>query len=185
MGQKISVDSATMMNKGLEVIEAHFLFQLSPSKIEVVIHPQSIIHSFVYFNDGSVLSQLGLPDMRSAISYALSYPSRQTSGVEELDLTKQTSLEFLSPDMDRFKCLGLAYAALEQGQSMPGTLNAANEVAVDAFLNKKIGFLDISKTIEKTLAIAPISRLDTLASVVENDYLSRQIAQSIIEPSLS
>ena len=180
MGQKISVDSATMMNKGLEVIEAHFLFQLSPSKIEVVIHPQSIIHSFVYFNDGSVLSQLGLPDMRSAISYALSYPSRQISGVEDLDLTKQSSLEFLSPDMDRFKCLGLAYDALEQGKSVPGTLNAANEVAVEAFLNKKIGFLDISKTIEKTLATAPISNLDTLASVVENDHLSRKIAQSFI-----
>ncbi len=185
MGQKISVDSATMMNKGLEVIEAHFLFQLSHSKIEVVIHPQSIIHSFVYFNDGSVLSQLGLPDMRSAISFALSYPGRQNSGVESLDLTKQESLEFLSPDMDKFKCLGLAYGALEQGESAPGTLNAANEVAVEAFLNKKIGFLDISKTIEKTLAINPISRLDTLASVVENDHLSRQIARSIIEPRLS
>jgi 1-deoxy-D-xylulose-5-phosphate reductoisomerase len=185
MGQKISVDSATLMNKGLEVIEAHFLFQLSPSKIEVVIHPQSIIHSFVYFDDGSVLSQLGLPDMRSAISYALSYPSRQTSGVEGLDLTKQAPLEFLSPDMDRFKCLGLAYEALEKGKSAPGTLNAANEIAVEAFLNKKIGFLDISKTIEKTSAIAPISALDTLASVVENDHLSRQIARSIIESSLS
>jgi|TARA_B110000263_G_scaffold247766_1_gene261286 1-deoxy-D-xylulose-5-phosphate reductoisomerase len=185
MGQKISVDSATMMNKGLEVIEAHFLFQLSPSRIEVVIHPQSIIHSFVYFNDGSVLSQLGLPDMRSAISYALSYPSRQISGVEALDLTKQPSLEFLSPDMDRFKCLGLAYDALEQGKSVPGTLNAANEVAVEAFLNKKIGFLDISKTIEKTLATAPISSLDTLASVVENDHLSRKIAQSLIKPNHS
>ncbi len=185
MGQKISVDSATMMNKGLEVIEAHFLFQLSPSKIKVVIHPQSIIHSFVYFNDGSVLSQLGLPDMRSAISYALSYPSRQISGVEDLDLTKQSSLEFLSPDMDRFKCLGLAYDALEQGKSVPGTLNAANEVAVEAFLNKKIGFLDISKTIEKTLATTPISNLDTLASVVENDHLSRKIAQSFIKPSHS
>jgi len=185
MGQKISVDSATMMNKGLEVIEAHFLFQLSPSKIEVVIHPQSIIHSFVYFNDGSVLSQLGLPDMRSAISYALSYPSRQISGVEELDLTKQSSLEFLSPDMDRFKCLGLAYDALKQGKSVPGTLNAANEVAVEAFLNKKIGFLDISKTIEKTLDTTPISNLDTLASVVENDHLSRKIAQSFIKLSHS
>ena len=185
MGQKISVDSATMMNKGLEVIEAHFLFQLSPSKIEIVIHPQSIIHSFVYFNDGSVLSQLGLPDMRSAISYALSYPSRQTSGVEELDLTKQTPLEFLSPNMDRFKCLGLAYDVLEQGGSAPGTLNAANEVAVEAFLNNKIGFLDISKAIEKTLALTPISRLDTLASVVENDHLSREIAHSVIKPILS
>ena len=184
MGRKISVDSATLMNKGLEVIEAHFLFQLLPSKIEVVIHPQSIVHSFVYFEDGSVLSQLGLPDMRSAISYALSFPSRQTSGVEDLDLTKQAPLEFLSPDMDRFKCLGLAYEALEKGGSAPGTLNAANEIAVEAFLNKKIGFLDIGTTIEKTLAITPTSSLDTLVSVVENDLLSRQIAQSVIEPSL-
>ena len=184
MGRKISVDSATLMNKGLEVIEAHFLFQLLPSKIEVVIHPQSIVHSFVYSEDGSVLSQLGLPDMRSAISYALSFPSRQTSGVEDLDLTKQAPLEFLSPDMDRFKCLGLAYEALEKGGSAPGTLNAANEIAVEAFLNKKIGFLDIGKTIEKTLAITPTSSLDTLVSVVENDLLSRQIAQSVIEPSL-
>jgi len=184
MGRKISVDSATLMNKGLEVIEAHFLFQLLPSKIEVVIHPQSIVHSFVYFDDGSVLSQLGLPDMRSAISYALSFPSRQTSGVEDLDLTKQAPLEFLSPDMDRFKCLGLAYEALEKGGSAPGTLNAANEIAVEAFLNKKIGFLDIGTTIEKTLAITPTSSLDTLVSVVENDLLSRQIAQSVIEPSL-
>jgi|TARA_B110000091_G_scaffold112679_1_gene121805 1-deoxy-D-xylulose-5-phosphate reductoisomerase len=184
MGRKISVDSATLMNKGLEVIEAHFLFQLSPSQIEVVIHPQSIIHSFVYFDDGSVLSQLGMPDMRSAISYALSYPSRQTSGVEALDLTKQAPLEFLPPDMDKFKCLGLAYDALEKGKSAPGTLNAANEVAVEAFLNKNIGFLDISTAIEKTLAIAPISTLDTIASVVENDRLSRQITQSVIEQSL-
>ena len=184
MGRKISVDSATLMNKGLEVIEAHFLFQLLPSKIEVVIHPQSIVHSFVYFDDGSVLSQLGLPDMRSAISYALSFPSRQTSGVEDLDLTKQAPLEFLSPDMDRFKCLGLAYEALEKGGSAPGTLNAANEIAVEAFLNKKIGFLDIGTTIEKTLAITPTSSLDTLVSVVENDLISRQIAQSVIEPSL-
>jgi 1-deoxy-D-xylulose-5-phosphate reductoisomerase len=185
MGRKISVDSATMMNKGLEVIEAHFLFELLPSKIEVVIHPQSIVHSFVYFDDGSVLSQLGLPDMRSAISYALSHPNRQNSGVGDLDLTKQKPLEFLSPDLDKFKCLGLAYDALEQGESVPGTLNAANEVAVEAFLNKKIGFLDISETIEKVLAIAPISKLDTLASVVENDHLSRQIARSVIEPNLS
>ena len=185
MGRKISVDSATMMNKGLEVIEAHFLFELLPSKIEVVIHPQSIVHSFVYFDDGSVLSQLGLPDMRSAISYALSHPNRQNSGVGDLDLTKQTPLEFLSPNLDKFKCLGLAYDALEQGESVPGTLNAANEVAVEAFLNKKIGFLDISETIEKVLAIAPISKLDTLASVVENDHLSRQIARSVIEPNLS
>ena len=183
MGEKISVDSATMMNKGLEVIEANFLFGLSSNQIEVVIHPQSIIHSFVYFNDGSVLSQLGLPDMRSAISYALSYPERQDSGVGDLDLTKQKPLEFILPNMSVFSCLGLAYEALKQGKNAPGTLNAANEVAVEAFLGNKIGFLDISKTIEKTLLDVPISNVDTLARVVENDQLSRQIARSVIESS--
>ncbi len=183
MGKKISVDSATMMNKGLEVIEANFLFGLNSNQIEVVIHPQSIIHSFVYFNDGSVLSQLGLPDMRSAISYALSYPERQDSGVEDLDLTKQKPLEFISPNMAIFPCLGLAYEALKQGKNAPGTLNAANEIAVDAFLGKKIGFLDISKTIEKTILAAPASNVDTLAKVMENDQLSRQIARSVIESS--
>jgi len=183
MGEKISVDSATMMNKGLEVIEANFLFGLNSNQIEVVIHPQSIIHSFVYFNDGSVLSQLGLPDMRSAISYALSYPERQDSGVEDLDLTKQKPLEFISPNMAIFPCLGLAYEALKQGKNAPGTLNAANEIAVEAFLGNKIGFLDISKTIEKTLLEVPVSNVDTLARVVENDQLSRQIARSVIESS--
>ena len=183
MGEKISVDSATMMNKGLEVIEANFLFGLNSNQIEVVIHPQSIIHSFVYFNDGSVLSQLGLPDMRSAISYALSYPERQDSGVGDLDLTKQKPLEFISPNMAIFPCLGLAYEALKQGKNAPGTLNAANEIAVEAFLGNKIGFLDISKTIEKTLLEAPVSNVDTLARVVENDQLSRQIARSVIESS--
>ena len=183
MGKKISVDSATMMNKGLEVIEATFLFGLSSNQIEVVIHPQSIIHSFVYFNDGSVLSQLGLPDMRSAISYALSYPERQNSGVEDLDLTKQKPLEFISPNMSAFPCLGLAYEALKQGKNAPGTLNASNEIAVEAFLGNKIGFLDISKTIEKTLLDVPVSNVDTLERVVENDQLSRQIARSVIESS--
>ena len=183
MGKKISVDSATMMNKGLEVIEATFLFGLSSNQIEVVIHPQSIIHSFVYFNDGSVLSQLGLPDMRSAISYALSYPERHNSGVEDLDLTKQKPLEFISPNMSIFPCLGLAYEALKQGKNAPGTLNASNEIAVEAFLGNKIGFLDISKTIEKTLLDVPVSNVDTLERVVENDQLSRQIARSVIESS--
>jgi len=183
MGKKISVDSATMMNKGLEVIEATFLFGLSSNQIEVVIHPQSIIHSFVYFNDGSVLSQLGLPDMRSAISYALSYPERHNSGVEDLDLTKQKPLEFISPNMAIFPCLGLAYEALKQGKNAPGTLNASNEIAVEAFLGNKIGFLDISKTIEKTLLDVPVSNVDTLERVVENDQLSRQIARSVIESS--
>jgi len=181
MGRKISVDSATLMNKGLEAIEAHFLFALKPNQIEVIIHPQSIIHSLAHFDDGSVLSQLGLPDMRTAISYALSYPERQNSGVASLDLTQQPPLEFLTPDLETFDCLRLAYNALKIGKNAPATLNAANEIAVDAFLNKQIGFLDISKTIESVLDAVPASNLDTLTSVVENDQLSRQIAKSVIE----
>ena len=183
MGKKISVDSATMMNKGLEIIEASFLFGLSASQIEVVIHPQSIVHSFVYFDDGSVLSQLGLPDMRSAIAYALSHPGRIKSGVKALDLTQQESLEFHQPDLKKYKCLELAYLALEQGKSAPGTLNAANEVAVNAFLKNKIGFLDIPEVVEKTLQEVSCQNLDTLESVVQNDQLSRQIAQSFVGSS--
>ena len=181
MGRKISVDSATLMNKGLEVIEAHFLFALKPKQIEVVVHPQSIVHSLVHFDDGSVLSQLGLPDMRTAISYALSYPERQTSGVASLDLTKQRPLVFFPPNLEAFTCLGLAYNALKIGKNAPTVLNAANEVSVEAFLNKQIGFLDISKTIESVLDAIPTTNLDTLASVVENDQISRQVAKSFIE----
>ena len=183
MGKKISVDSSTMMNKGLEIIEASFLFGLSASQIKVVIHPQSIVHSFVYFDDGSVLSQLGLPDMRSAIAYALSHPGRIKSGVKALDLTQQESLEFHQPDLKKYKCLELAYLALEQGKSAPGTLNAANEVAVNAFLKNKIGFLDIPEIVEKTLQEVSCQNLDTLESVVENDQLSRKIAQSFVKSS--
>ena len=183
MGKKISVDSATMMNKGLEIIEASFLFGLTSSQIEVIVHPQSIVHSFVYFDDGSVLSQLGLPDMRSAISYALSYPRRNTSGVKQLDLTREQPLEFYQPDNNKYRCLELAYSALEQGKSAPGTLNAANEVAVNAFLKNKLGFLDIPKVVEKTLNEVSCHNLDTLESVVENDQLSRQIAQSFVGSS--
>ena len=183
MGKKISVDSATMMNKGLEIIEASFLFGLISSQIEVIVHPQSIVHSFVYFDDGSVLSQLGLPDMRSAISYALSYPKRNTSGVKQLDLTREQPLEFYRPDNNKYRCLDLAYSALEEGKSAPGTLNAANEVAVNAFLKNKLGFLDIPKVVEKTLTEVSCHNLDTLESVVENDQLSRQIAQSFVGSS--
>ena len=183
MGKKISVDSATMMNKGLEIIEASFLFGLTSSQIEVIVHPQSIVHSFVYFDDGSVLSQLGLPDMRSAISYALSYPKRNTSGVKQLDLAREQPLEFYRPDNNKYRCLDLAYSALEEGKSAPGTLNAANEVAVNAFLKNKLGFLDIPKVVEKTLNEVSCHNLDTLESVVENDQLSRQIAQSFVGSS--
>ena len=183
MGKKISVDSATMMNKGLEIIEASFLFGLTASQIEVIVHPQSIVHSIVYFDDGSALSQLGLPDMRSAISYALSYPKRNTSGVKQLDPAREQPLEFYRPDNNKYRCLELAYSALEQGKSAPGTLNAANEVAVNAFLKNKLGFLDIPKVVEKTLNEVSCHNLDTLESVVENDQLSRQIAQSFVGSS--
>ena len=184
MGRKISIDSATMMNKGLEVIEACFLFSLRPSQIEVVIHPQSIIHSLAYFDDGSVMSQLGLPDMRTAISYALSYPKRQSSGVQALDLTKQKPLEFFPPNLESYPCLRLAYEALREGKSLPGTLNAANEVAVDAFLKGKVDFLGIAKIIENTLAKAPAYELDSVSVIVENDRTSRQIAKSIVESGI-
>jgi len=181
MGRKISVDSATMMNKGLEVIEAHYLFGLSHKNIDVVVHPQSIAHSFAYFDDGSVLSQLGLPDMRTAISYALSYPERHSSGVSALDLTQVEPLAFFPPNLDTFPCLRLAYDALRAGKSAAGTLNAANEVAVEAFLNNKIGFLKIGAVLEQTRDAVPVVSLDTLEAVMENDRLSRKVAKSITE----
>lgn len=179
MGRKISVDSATMMNKGLEVIEAHYLFDLPAEDIDVVMHPQSIIHSSVYFNDGSTLSQLGNPDMRTVISYAMSYPNRIESGVPALDLTKNSPLEFYPPDFDKFSCLRLAFDALKQGGSAMGTINAANEVAVEKFLNGKIGFLDIAKIIEKTLENSSHFFPKSLNDVIENDQKSRLIAKEI------
>jgi 1-deoxy-D-xylulose-5-phosphate reductoisomerase len=175
MGRKISVDSATMMNKGLEVIEAHYLFSLLPTQIDVIVHPQSIVHSSVYYKDGSVLSQLGIPDMRTAVSYAMSYPYRITSGVEHIDLTQQ-ELDFFEPDLSRFPCLGLAFESLNMGSSYMVSINAANEVAVDAFLNNTIKFLDISKIIEQTLAKVSASKLDTLEDVVKKDLCAREIA---------
>ena len=151
MGRKISVDSATMMNKGLEVIEAHWLFNADADKIQVVIHPQSVIHSMVEYVDGSVLAQLGNPDMRTPIAYALGFPERIDAGVSSLDLFKIAHLDFEAPDTVRFPCLGLAYQALRQGGTAPATLNAANEVAVDAFLDERIPFKLIPAMIESVL----------------------------------
>ncbi|WP_428086796.1 1-deoxy-D-xylulose-5-phosphate reductoisomerase [Candidatus Thioglobus sp.] len=179
MGRKISVDSATMMNKGLEVIEAHYLFNLPADKIDVVAHPQSIVHSSVYFKDGSTLSQLGNPDMRTVISYAMSHPDRISSGVSALDLTKNSPLEFYAPDYDKFACLRLAFEALKQGGSAMGTINAANEIAVEKFLDDKIKFLDIAKIIEKTLENAKHFYPKTLAEIVDNDQNARLIANQI------
>ena len=181
MGRKISVDSATMMNKGLEVIEAFYLFALKPDQIDVVMHPQSIVHSSVYYEDGSTLSQLGNPDMRSVISYAMSYPERISSGVAALDLASNSPLEFYPPDFDKFACLGLAFDALKQGGSAMGTVNAANEVAVDAFLNHQIKFLEIPNIIEQTLTQAKHTTLSSLDAIIANDRQARVIALELVD----
>ncbi len=181
MGRKISVDSATMMNKGLEVIEAYYLFALKPEQIDVVIHPQSIVHSSVYYDDGSTLSQLGNPDMRSVISYAMAYPNRISAGVAPLDLANNPPLEFYTPDLDKFACLGLAFDALKQGGSAMGTINAANEIAVDAFLNHQIKFLDIPNIIEKTLSQTQHTTLCDLDAIIANDQSAREIATQIVK----
>ena len=180
MGRKISVDSATMMNKGLEVIEAHWLFNAPADAIQVVIHPQSVIHSLVQYVDGSVLAQLGNPDMRTPIAYALAYPERIDAGVAPLDLFKVATLDFAAPDVARFPCLALAYQALRAGGSAPATLNAANEVAVAAFLNKKISFLAIAPLIEKVLALLPINKINNLADVLAADTAARLATEEII-----
>ena len=177
MGKKISVDSATMMNKGLEVIEAHWLFNASADQIQVVVHPQSVIHSLVEYVDGSVLAQLGNPDMRTPIAYALGYPERIESGVSALDLFQIARLDFEAPDLQRFPCIALAYAALRAGGSAPAVLNAANEVAVAAFLQRQLPFQSIAHVIEHTLASVSNTAVDTLEQVLAVDALARQVAQ--------
>jgi len=178
MGRKISVDSATMMNKGLEVIEARWLFGCSREQIEVVIHPESIVHSLVEYVDGSVLAQLGNPDMRTPLAQALAWPDRVAAGVSPLDLTQIGALNFEAPDRVRFPCLDLAYQALDAGGTAPATLNAANEVAVTAFLERRLGFLDISGACAETLARLPVRRVDSLDDALEADRAARSLAQS-------
>ncbi|MGS0740320.1 1-deoxy-D-xylulose-5-phosphate reductoisomerase [Glaciimonas sp. GG7] len=180
MGRKISVDSATMMNKGLEVIEAHWLFGAPASQIEVVIHPQSVIHSMVSYVDGSVLAQLGNPDMRTPIASALAYPERIASGVSPLDLTVIGQLQFAKPDLDRFPCLKLAYDALLAGGSAATLLNAANEVAVEAFLDEKIGFRMIDQLIARTMDQLPLCPVSDIQSLLEQDQLARRTVRSLI-----
>ncbi|CAM8361746.1 Dxr 1-deoxy-D-xylulose 5-phosphate reductoisomerase [Candidatus Methylopumilus universalis] len=180
MGKKITIDSATMMNKGLEVIEACWLFDIPACDIEVVIHPQSIIHSLVEYIDGSTLAQLGNPDMRTPIAYALSHPERIESGVSGLDLIKTKRLDFEAPDLDKFPCLGLAYKALLMGQSAPTILNAANEVAVDAFLVESITFNQIAELIEFCMSTMKPQPLDSIETVLEIDSKTRQLALSWI-----
>jgi len=180
MGRKISVDSATMMNKGLEVIEAHWLFDCSPEQIQVVVHPQSVIHSLVEYVDGSVLAQLGNPDMRTPIAYALAYPERIDAGVPSLDLLTVARLDFEAPDLDRFPCLPLAYAALRAGGTAPAILNAANEVAVESFLDRRLTFLGIPRLIEATLASLPAGPEGSLDDVLAADAEARWIAASLV-----
>lgn len=176
MGPKITIDSATMMNKGLEVIEAHWLFNAAPEQIDVVVHPQSIIHSMVEYIDGSVLAQLGNPDMRTPIAYGLGYPDRLQSGVSSLDLLKIGHLDFFSPDQARFPCLRLAYDALKVGGTAPAILNAVNEVAVEAFLAEKIGFMEIAATIESVLNSASIEQVVSIEQLVATDAEARRMA---------
>lgn len=177
MGRKISVDSATMMNKGLEVIEAHWLFNAPPERIEVVIHPQSVIHSMVEYADGSVIAQLGNPDMRTPIAYALGFPERIEAGVEPLDLCRIGTLSFERPDFQRFPCLRLAYEALAAGGNAPAVLNAANEVAVEAFLGGNLGFTRIPGVIAQTLADVPWKEVANMEDVLAADGAARDVAR--------
>jgi 1-deoxy-D-xylulose-5-phosphate reductoisomerase len=180
MGRKISVDSATMMNKGLEVIEAHWLFGAPASIIEVVIHPQSVIHSMVSYVDGSVVAQLGNPDMRTPIAHALAFPERIESGVGQLDLTQMSALQFHRPDFQRFPCLALAFEALRDGGTSPALLNAANEVAVQAFLERRIGFRDIDRVIGRVMDDSPNAEASSIDAVMEQDARARRAAEQVV-----
>jgi len=180
MGRKISVDSATLMNKGLEVIEAHFLFGAPAERIDVVVHPQSIVHSMVEYEDGSVLAQLGNPDMRTALAHALAWPERVAAGVAPLDLLRIARLDFEAPDRATFACLDLAYGALAAAGNAPIVLNASNEEAVAAFLDARLPFLAIPHVIEKTLENTPSAGVDSLAGVIDSDLTARRVAQRMI-----
>ena len=179
MGRKITIDSATMMNKGLEVLEARWLFDVPVEKIDVNIHPQSIIHSMVEYIDGCVIAQLGTPDMKAPIAYALSYPERVATGVKALDLTTFSGLTFHKPDLIKFRCLGLAYQAINAGESMPAVMNAANEIAVEAFLEGRIRFLQIAEVIERTMDAHQTHELKTIEEVLLADRWGRDKAREI------
>ena len=180
MGAKITIDSATMMNKGFEVIEAKWLFGVRPDQIEVVVHPQSVIHSMVQYEDGAVKAQLGMPDMRLPIQYAFSYPQRIKASFDRLDFSKMTELTFEQPDTNRFRCLALAYEALNKGGNMACIVNAANEVVVSAFLKERISFLRMSEVIEKTMEKVSFVRTPTYEDYVATDTEARCVAESLI-----
>ncbi len=181
MGRKISVDSATMMNKGLEVIEAHHLFGLPAEQIKVLIHPQSVVHSMVRYIDGSVIAQLGQPDMKTPIAYGLGWPLRIDAGVKELDFTSAHDLSFEPVDLNRFPCLSLSYDALSSGGLAPTVLNAANEIAVDSFLNNRIQFTQIAELVERVLNKTQVNGAMSLESILEADGLARQNAKAMVE----
>ena len=181
MGPKVTIDSSTMANKGLEIIEAHWLFDIKPEKIQVVVHPQSVVHSMVEYIDGSILAQLSPPDMTFALQNALFYPNRYKKVSETIDFTNILKLDFQPPDEGRFPCLRLAREALDAGGAAPAAFNAANEVAVDAFIERKIGFLQIPKIIESTLKQIPSTHPENLQEVLDADQVARNLAKSCIE----
>ena len=181
MGRKISVDSATLMNKGLEVIEARWLFDARPDQIEVLVHPQSIVHSMVAYRDGSVLAQLGTPDMRTPIAHALAWPQRIDAGVERLNLAQVENLSFREPDFGRFPCLGLAFEAMRVGENAPVVLNAANEIAVEAFLNGRIGFNLIPALVDKTMQSMETYPIMNIEDVLQQDRQARTAANGILK----
>jgi 1-deoxy-D-xylulose-5-phosphate reductoisomerase len=181
MGRKISVDSATMMNKGLEVIEAFWLFGLPLEKIKVLIHPQSVVHSMVRYRDGSVLAQLGQPDMRTPIAYGLAWPDRIDAGVAPLNLTQLANLSFTEPELERFPCLALAFAAAKTGGTAPTVLNAANEVAVAAFLDAGLPFLKIPQVVERVLGTIAVTGADSLETILSIDAQARKVAHDYIQ----
>ena len=185
MGKKITIDSSSMMNKGLEVIEARWLFNLDIKKIDVLIHPQSIVHSMVEFIDGSVIAQMGIPDMRTPIAYALTYPERINNNLPDLDLLKIKNLEFRKPDMKKFPCLKLAYEAAICGGTMPVVLNAANEVAVEAFIRKRINFVDLPGIIDRVMNAHKSSNASCLDDILQVDEWARQKTNEIIERIIS
>ena len=185
MGPKISVDSATLMNKGLELIEAHHLFGVGRERLDVLVHPQSLVHSLVEFVDGSTLAQLGLPDMRTSLAVGLGWPERIASGVQGLDLLQHPRLDFEAPDTDAFPCLRLAWEAMEAGGTAPAVLNAANEVAVSAFLQGHIGFLSIPALVEDALAALPATPADSLEALLEADAQARRLTERNLAGHLS
>ena len=181
MGRKISIDSATLMNKGLEVIEAKWLFDVSVDAIEVVVHPQSIVHSLVEFQDGSVIAQLGIPDMRIPIAYALSYPRRLPMSLPRLNLAQCSKLEFHAPDYDRFPALSLAFKAIRKGGTQPAVLNAANEVAVDAFLEGHISYLDIASIVAKVMDKVQDGSEDSIDDILLADRQAREETSLLVQ----